>query len=366
MKKLSALLLAIVMIAAMMVPAFAEEPTYPDVNAGKTEDFVNETSVVIPLYYKELNEGSVSPAETFKLKIEAFSVAQTKLALDAVPAISDASVTFAKGDATVEGKRGTATITLPEPSAFGTVGLFTYKITQIVPESGKKTAGVYYDTTPTFLKLTVIEQNGLKVIAAVHYETENGTKIDGNDDDLTAGVGITNIYKAAAKNPDNNSSTGFAVKKIVTGNFGDKAKEFTVNVRFTAPEGSSFCEDITYTEGGEPKKAAFSSSNTVATAQIKLKHNETISFSNVPYSSIFVVSEADYTGEADGYDAPKYSVDNGTGTISAADLEVSITNNKGVQIDTGVIIDSIPYIVILAFIIGGAALLIFRRKPEIG
>ncbi len=364
MKKLSALLLAIVMIAAMMVPAFAVDTTYPDVNAGKTEDFVNETSVVIPLYYKELNEGSVSPEETFNLKVEPYGVAQSKLALKDFPAITDIKIKFNKGDATVDGKRGTATITLPEPSKFGTVGLYTYKISQIVPET--KIAGVYYDQKPTFLKLTVIEQDGLKIIAAVHYETETGEKIDGNAEDLAAGVGFTNIYKAAAKNPDNNSSTGFAVKKVVTGNFGDKSKKFDITVKFTAPEDCVFSAPITYVEGGQEKTAVMAEDNKSASATISIKHNETISFSNVPYSSTFVVKEADYTGDNGGYDAPEYSVDNGTGTIQAADSEITVTNNKGVDIDTGVIVDSIPYVVILAFIVTGAAILIFRKKPEIG
>lgn len=81
------------------------------------------------------------------------------------------------------------------------------------------------------------------------------------------------------------------------------------------------------------------------TATIQVKDGDTVTFSNVPEGVTWAVSEADYTGE--GYDAASISAESGTMTAGGADTS-EITNNKAATIDTGINMDSLPYIVMIA------------------
>ena len=50
-------------------------------------------------------------------------------------------------------------------------------------------------------------------------------------------------------------------------------------------------------------------------------------------------------------------------TFSAAET-VEITNNNGAMIDTGVILDNAPYILMLAVVAGGAMTLVIKKRRE--
>ena len=81
----------------------------------------------------------------------------------------------------------------------------------------------------------------------------------------------------------------------------------------------------------------------------------------------YVVTEADYTGDNGGYDAPKYDYKNSDKKISVADQSVTITNNKNSDnIDMGVNLTTLPYILVFAgvIVIAGAAFITRRRKFE--
>ena len=126
--------------------------------------------------------------------------------------------------------------------------------------------------------------------------------------------------------------------------------------------------DISYTAGDVENtiKASDWNGNTV-TRTIQLKHDQTITFTNLPFGVEYVVTEADYTGDNGGYDAPKYDYKNSDKKISVADQSVTITNNKNSDnIDTGVNLTTLPYILVFAgvIVIAGAAFITRRRKFE--
>ncbi|MBP1588408.1 MAG: hypothetical protein ILO53_08435, partial [Clostridia bacterium] len=55
------------------------------------------------------------------------------------------------------------------------------------------------------------------------------------------------------------------------------------------------------------------------------------------------------------------------GTVSAGTIAHKVTNTKAGSADTGVMLDSIPYIVVLALVaLAGAALVIFRIRRKAG
>ena len=59
----------------------------------------------------------------------------------------------------------------------------------------------------------------------------------------------------------------------------------------------------------------------------------------------YTVAEDNYTGE--GYDAANYTfTDEGKKIDNTADT-VTITNNKDATVDTGIMLDSLPYVLLL-------------------
>ena len=88
------------------------------------------------------------------------------------------------------------------------------------------------------------------------------------------------------------------------------------------------------------------------------------------------MEEDDYTDDspANGY-TTTYKVNegsvvtsrttSGTDKIASADENVSYTNKKGDgNIDTGVILDNAPYILMLAVVAGGAMMLGIKKRRE--
>lgn len=81
----------------------------------------------------------------------------------------------------------------------------------------------------------------------------------------------------------------------------------------------------------------------------------------------YEVTEANYTTkENGGYDTPAYVFTKADKTVSADTQNVTITNNKGGNVDTGVNLTTLPYILVFAgvIVIAGAAFITRRRKFE--
>lgn len=329
MKKLISLMLALMLVLSLSTVAFAtedEETTYDDMS-----------TVTLTKEYTLTNSGTTSPAETFT-----FSALTCTGVTDAADGVTTAnapvptigSVSYAAGNAGSENKTKSITITLPQ---YTSVGIYTY----IFTETDGGTAGVTYRSTPITLVVTVIEQNGKVRVAAVHTEEANGAK---------SGT-FNNAYSAGS----------LSVTKNVTGIMGDQQKEFTVKVTFTAPAGDTVREAITYVDGSETKTIAAGEGWTRSKeVEITLKHGETVTFTNIPYGVTYDVVENNYT--ADGYDAASYSFDDSNKKIDSASENVTITNNKGGTPDTGITLDTLPFVLILAVCAGAVVLFVIKRR----
>lgn len=318
MKKLISLALALVLVLSMSTVAFADE--------GEESTYSDMSTVTLTKEYKLTNTGTTSPAETFAFSdltcTNVTDAADSVTTINApVPAID--SVSYTAGEAGGEKAKKNITITLP---TYTSVGIYTYTFT----ETDGGTAGVTYRSDAITLVVTVIEQDGKVRVAAVHTEGESEVKSGEFNNEYSAG--------------------SLSVKKTVTGIMGDQEKEFTVKVTFTAPEGESVREAITYVDGTETKTIAAGEGWTGSKeVEITLKHDETVTFTNIPYGVTYTVVENNYTAEADGgYDAASYNFDDTNKKIDSASENVTITNNKGGEIDTGINMDSMPYILLLA------------------
>lgn len=326
MKKMVSMFLTLAMVLSMGSVAMAAEESYTDMS-----------TVTITKNYEAENTGTTSPAETFNFTIERTSVtdAAANVTRDNMPLPTIGFVSYVQGEAGSVNKSKEITVTLPE---YDSVGIYTYTI----KETAGSTAGVTYYGSDIRLVVTVTQDaNGKIRVAAVHTEGEGDTKSDN----------FPNKYSAGS----------LSVTKEVTGNMGDQTKEFTVTVTFTAPTGKSVNEVISYVEDGVNKTIAANWANGTATATIALKHNETVTFTNIPYDVTYTVEEEDYT--SDGYDSATYTFVDKNKIIDSVSDTVTITNNKGTTVDTGITVDSLPYIVLLAAALVGLVVFFGKRRP---
>lgn len=152
-------------------------------------------------------------------------------------------------------------------------------------------------------------------------------------------------------------NANLTIKKTVSGNMQDPEKEFAFTIIAD--------KDMTYstvTEDGTVTKV------TVKEIKINLKKDQEVTIS-VPRGATVTVSE-----DASGY---TYSIGKDTTivideefengikfTMPNEDSTVVFNNDKSITLDTGIVLDTLPYIVILILVAGGAVLLFKKRQDR--
>lgn len=90
-----------------------------------------------------------------------------------------------------------------------------------------------------------------------------------------------------------------------------------------------------------------------------LADGESIDISNIPVGTNYTVSETDTGAFTTDYSG-------GTGSISTGSSECIVTNDFGdATVDTGINLDNLPYLLILAGVaVAGAAYIVSRKKRD--
>ena len=204
---------------------------------------------------------------------------------------------------------------------------------------------------------------------------------------------VVNFYAHYKK-----ATSNVTITKQVTGLLGDTNKEFAFSVSIT--QNNVDCSaDVKAKKNGE----------TVSLNGFTLKHGETVTLENVPIGATIKVTEdtpgEHYTVSATGQndkqngsgkvaftyvavantatasdtdeaDLMLLSMDEGTAVDADGDAvayddgttvdnnQIIVTNHCGLIPDTGVLLDTLPYIVILAVVAGGVALLMLRKRRK--
>ena len=161
------------------------------------------------------------------------------------------------------------------------------------------------------------------------------------------------------------ASANLTVTKTVTGKLGDTNKAFTFTI--TKADGASANIIDANVEISEADRAKV---EWKGNGQFTLKDGASITFKNLP-SGEYKVIEEDYSGEKYdtswqiGTDGEVYEKNStATVTIGTTEQTVHFTNHRTLEPDLGVLLDTLPYIVILAVVAGGVALLMLRKRHK--
>lgn len=208
---------------------------------------------------------------------------------------------------------------------------------------------------------------------------------------------VVNFYAHYKK-----ATSNVTITKQVTGLLGDTNKDFAFSVSIT--QNNAACTGVTAT-----KKTEMGTEKVSNLTNFTLKHGETVTLENVPIGATIKVTEVTpgehYNVSATGHNGEKNGGNNVTFTYVAAantdtasdaggaelmllsmdedtavdadgdavaydsgievdNNQIIVTNHCGLLPDTGVLLDTLPYIVILAVVAGGGILLMLRKRRK--
>lgn len=190
---------------------------------------------------------------------------------------------------------------------------------------------------PIGAALTIVESGAANYTTTANYGSTNvNAADDGNGTHTITGITVnetdteivvTNIIKTG----------NLTIKKLVTGNMGDKTSSFSFSYSYGANNNVTFA----------------------------LSNDKTYELTYIPYGTEVTITENTYNGytttytvgEAEAIESHEVKV-----TISKPDEEVTFTNHKEGHPDTGVLLDSLPYILILAVIVVIAVFAVIRKR----
>ena len=385
MKKVLTILLAALLVLSMSFSAFAAdgdgEDTGKETEAEGEEEAEGPSAthddVTVPkVYTVNGEEGELVPEEVLSF---------TVVADDGNP---DGSLIEVADLNTAEG----LDITISFPT-YTKLGVYKYTVT----ENAGELPGVTYDDSDITVIVTVINLTAggdntedtyfayVGVFKTVEKETEEGeteeetVNIGGDpkqdpDDPIqeTDDAAFTNDYSVGT----------LTVDKQVFGNLSRNDKEFTITVKFTGgAEGNC---PITYGE----EEVAFDE-NGEAEVELKLKHKDSVIFENIPLGIEYTVVEDETHTQGDlnsdeGYKVNYVGTDLDESTYTSSEEEqpegaseaageiaeaaeedtVTVQNYKNTPIQTGVFLDSLPYVLIGVAVIAVAVVMIIRKKRQ--
>lgn len=190
-----------------------------------------------------------------------------------------------------------------------------------------------------------------------NQDCTEGSKFDFDEDTIKEDTTFYAKYVPASAN--------LTVTKTVTGKLGDTNKAFTFTI--TKADGTSANITDANVEISEADRAKV---EWLGNGKFTLKDGASIIFKNLP-SGEYKVIEEDYSGEKYdtswqiGTDGEVYEKNStATVTIGTTEQTVHFTNHRTLEPDLGVLLDTLPYIVILAVVAGGVALLMLRKHRK--
>ncbi|MGY3778001.1 DUF7601 domain-containing protein [Isobaculum melis] len=362
------------------IPVFAADPATPEPSVVLTKTLVtpDKTVVTAPNVFNfefEVVEDSFTPHG-----------ATTPDTSVTVPDITDQVVSFTPATdlgTTVDGTTTTykQTGNLLEGITFPEAGVYKYLITEktgtyVVDPATEEL--VYSTASYTLYVYVSRDADGNSIVDGGTVEDEDGKKVDpapttplpgggSNEVEAANGFNFTNIYRKQAGSitpPDpNNPEAGLVISKTITGDLSNTADEFTYSFLLADTplvSGETYIlstptGDITITPG--------------TAATFTLKGGEQALLLNAPAGLSFRVVETDF-----GYYTPSNALElNGVTTTAESNViaggilgensnRTDYTNNWETTTPTGIILNNLPYVILIAVAMTGFGAYIVNKR----
>lgn len=356
LKKLFAGVVAAAMIATMSFPAFAAESNLKD---GKIE---------LTKTFTAANRGTTSQEEDFTFTITAGATVNGKRVevvnnkdLTGVPDFGTDKTLVKHVDNLTAGvtdkDSGTFTIDPKEELNITRPGIYYYTVT----ETDNGIQGVTY-AKPLTMKVTAgyatVDARELTYWVALTRDTAETNFLFNKDKKVGQDKAFENTYSAG----------DLVITKAIRGSNGDRAHEFNFTITLNGQKGTK----VSYTADDKPATGIIGEDGTLTISNIKLADDGKFVISNIPYGVTYTISEntEGYTATAmKGSATANLTTTDTTAaysdSVDADSTTIAFTNTLGnTVIDTGVILDNAPYILMLAVVAGGAMTLVIKKRRE--
>lgn len=294
----------------------------------------------------------------------------------------------------------TGQVMLPSSSdnikaAYGHAGVFEYTVAEKALDGGMgATTGNAVKQSQAVYKMRVYIENGTSGVLSISQVTVERTTSDATD-------GATTVSeKVEPGKPTDGTANGFVftnmyqatkpldILKSVEGAYGDKTKNFTFAVTFTLP---SYYTDGTYkyTKGDGSEGQVTTTNKTATVSDLTLADAQHLNFAALPVGTTYTVTEtaadgytpavvsyqedtratqkttqptaksADGTGAVAAGSGIKYS-----GTVDAQGSFDTVTNTYQTVSPTGVLINNLPYLLLVGMPVAIAGVWFAARRKE--
>lgn len=233
-------------------------------------------------------------------------------------------------------------------------GIFRYVVSEAATDKdGNVYEGVAYTTEQKYFDVYVTSDD------VGNLEVSSYLFVDKTDSKSKDGGVFTNDYSSR-----HDTLKDLTVKKEVTGNQGNRNKDFKFTIKVDGAAGEQYY--VTFSDGKAPTTLVSGEAKTIT-----LKDNETAKIFGLSETDEYTVTEASYAD--DGYTT---TIDNeekltATGTIKKdtearttaanGDKNITVVNDKTTNSPTGIFLHVAPYIALIGAAIA-SSLLFFRRK----
>lgn len=358
MKKFIAVLLAMLLVLVNVAALAGSIPEVPDTrnipNPAKGE--TNTDPVIKKTYTTTGTVTDVYPTETLEFTVTSKedSYPEVTVGYDGTEAGKAKNTFKVEGAASYD-----IPVNVPSADEYGEAGLYHYTVAEKVPTNPSQ--GVTYDTT---------EYN---VDVYVFYKIVDGKVTNELDQYIaiyTGEVQTTGTIATKGDEIENKYEVGeLTVTKEIAGNLADPDKEFTIVVTLTST--NTVASPLTVSSTGSYEGAtAMGANKYVFTAT--LTGGQNIVIGQIPSGMTYNVEEVGITAiEAtaqleNANNSNAYTVDYGsqTGAIGSSSLAATVTNTKEIDIPTGISVEFVPYLVIIALAGITLVALRLRRREE--
>jgi hypothetical protein len=241
-------------------------------------------------------------------------------------------------------------------------GVYQYAVTEEKTYTNKENDKLTFDESEFHVVITVNTDGEIDQVAVINPQGEKADPTDEPEDTdgdgvvETKGFSFVNNYEKTVSNheePGENpgddpvSKAGaFDLKKLVAGQYADKDKEFDFNITVELPKNNTGEYSVPATK--------------------KLSHNgESLNVAKLPIGTKITVTEAAVDGYTAGWES---SADGNATTVlvgeKGAYIKCTNTFDDNSTTPTGIIINNLPYVLIILLAIGGIVLFARKRRCE--